>query len=320
MDMNALKIFTTSLSQVLIMLCYGLPGFILVKLKKIDKTHILSFNHILMFICQPFMILYAFKSSKYDPNLNFTLFLFGTITFLLQIFVILSIYLIVRKKAKEMAKYRIISVASAFGNVGFFGIPLIQVILPENPNAILFAVVYLLGMNILAWTLVSAILTNDKKHFNILKFLFNPATLPLIIALPMWYTNTKYPLVIDKGVDILGQMATVVSMLIIGMRLAVTPKELLFKNFNVLITIIIKQILFPLLMLGVAYCFLPIINKDSVIIMYILACAPCASLVLNFSEHYKEGSEIAAPTVLLSTISSVITIPIMLLIIPLIFS
>lgn len=47
--------------------------------------------------------------------------------------------------------------------------------------------------------------------------------------------------------------------------------------------------------------------------MFVLACCPVASVVLNFSELLGEGQEDAADMLLLGTLLSILTMPIMLL-------
>ena len=47
--------------------------------------------------------------------------------------------------------------------------------------------------------------------------------------------------------------------------------------------------------------------------MFVLTCCPVASVVLNFAELLGEGQEDAADMLLLGTILSVVTMPVMLL-------
>jgi predicted permease len=52
--------------------------------------------------------------------------------------------------------------------------------------------------------------------------------------------------------------------------------------------------------------------------LFITCATPAASIVLNFSEIVGEGQKEAANLVLLSTISSIVTLPIIMLMLPLI--
>ena len=62
--------------------------------------------------------------------------------------------------------------------------------------------------------------------------------------------------------------------------------------------------------------FLPV-DSGLKVVLYIICCCPVASIVLNFSEILGEGQKEAASTVLLSTILSILTLPIMTLFLPL---
>ena len=77
----------------------------------------------------------------------------------------------------------------------------------------------------------------------------------------------------------------------------------------------VKAFLMPLIAFGMVY-FLPIPTEVKQTFFIIAAC-PTASVVLNFSELCGAGQREAAASVLLSTIFSVVTLPIMVLMLPL---
>ena len=57
------------------------------------------------------------------------------------------------------------------------------------------------------------------------------------------------------------------------------------------------------------------LERDFVRGVYVLCCVPVGNLVLSFAEMLGEGQDVAANVVLLSTILSMVTIPLMLLIV-----
>ena len=101
-------------------------------------------------------------------------------------------------------------------------------------------------------------------------------------------------------------------MLIMGMRLAVNSPRSVFCRPMQYVVVVFKQVVFGLIaLLLVWFLPLPTYFKET---MFILACTPVASVVLNFAEMLGEGQETAANLVLLGTTSSIITIPMMTLI------
>ena len=80
------------------------------------------------------------------------------------------LYPITRKKQSD-PRVRICTAATAFGNTGFMGIPLLEALLPEYPEAVAFASAFFIAMNLLMWTVGSAIITRDRKYVRLKKVL-----------------------------------------------------------------------------------------------------------------------------------------------------
>lgn len=310
-DKNVMESFIITLITVAIMLAYAVPGFVTVKTGLIKKESISAFAVILMYVCQPCLTIYSLTRVEYSWDLFLRMLEFLGLTFLLQAVVIGVFFLIFRKKHDDV-RVRIANIAVAFGNVGFLGVPLLEALYPNNPETLVFSTAFLIGMNLIGWTVGSSIITRDRKFVSLKKAIINPATIGLIIALPIFLTNTKLPSQLDNVITLLGKMTTPLCMLIMGMRLAtINVKSIFCTPFQYLV-IAFKQLIFPLIALLLVW-FLPV-EAHFKYTMFILSCTPVASVVLNFAEMLGEGQETAANLVLLGTMSSVLTIPLMTLI------
>lgn len=302
--------FTTTALNVLIMLAYAIPGFVFVKTRLIDQSHISSFAKVLLYVCSPALSIYSFNSVDFSVDLIIKLGLMLLLSFVLEIAVLCLVWLIFRKKNAD-PRYRVCVVASVLGNVGFFGVPLLEALLPDNPEAVAYSAVFIVGMNIISWTVGSMFLTGDKKYMSIKKIVLNPPVLALCFSLPLFILGIKLPETVESAVSVLGRMSTPLCMLILGMRLATVRAGELFKDKHAYISSVVKLIVFPLLgfllvkVLPLDYGF-----KTS---FFILSACPTASVVLNLSEVYGAGQKSAADAVLISTIICVITIPVLLL-------
>jgi len=151
-----------------------------------------------------------------------------------------------------------------------------------------------------------------KKFISVKKAFINPAMLGLVIGLPLFICNVTLPKEIFTCVELLGKMTTPLCMIILGMRLAtITLKEMFCSPFQYAI-VGVKQIVMPMLGLLLIW-FIPIdfyIRQS----LFILAATPVASITLNFAEMLGKGQKTAANLVLLGTILSVVTLPLMALI------
>lgn len=114
-------------------------------------------------------------------------------------------------------------------------------------------------------------------------------------------------------ITILGKMTTPMCMLIMGMRLATIRFKNLFTNWMQYFSVAINQIVFPLFVFGVLY--LLNVDKELMMCMYVMCACPVASVVQNFAELLGEGQDIAANTVLLGSICSIATLPVLALLI-----
>ncbi|HKL73851.1 MAG TPA: AEC family transporter [Clostridia bacterium] len=303
--------FSLTAITVVIMLAYAIPGYLLIKSKIINSNSISAFAVLLLYVCQPCLSLYSFQKVSYSSNLALNMLIFFALSATIQLFMLGGMFLIFRKKYSN-PKYRVITLGSTFGNVGFLGVPLLEALLPQYPEAVTYSAVFIVSMNIICWTLGSALLTSDKKYISIKKLLVNPPLITLLVALPLFFTSTSIPHTIMNAITLLGKMTTPLCMIILGMRFAtVKPKEVFFDG-SIYFTSAIKLLIFPLIGYLLTH-FLPI-DYSMKATMFILCCCPTASVVLNLSEIYGHGQKYSANIVLASTIFSMFTIPLLLMI------
>ena len=317
--MRHMQAFITTLIMVGIMLLTAVPGYILVKVKAIKPESISAFSKVLMFICQPALTVYSFNKADFSKELSINLLIFFGIITAVQLIFIGFFYLIFRKKMEDI-KYRITTVATTLSNCSFLGVPLLEAIFPNSPNVAAYSMMYFLSMNLLGWTLVSAIITRNKKYISVKSMILNPALLSLIVALPFFFRGFKISAVngqflgqLENMINILGKMTTPLCMLVMGMRLATISFKNLFTSWMQYFAVGINQIVFPLFVLGILY--LLNVDKELMLCMYIMCACPIASVVQNYAEILGEGQATAANMVLLGSMCSIITLPILALLV-----
>ena len=301
--------FIVTLTTVLVMLAYSIPGYLLVKFRKVPVSAISSFATFLVYVCTPMQIVYAMQQIDYSlymlRYLGISLAVsLGTMAGMLAI-----VYLALRKKQREMP-YRICVTASALGNVGFMGLPLLQALMPEYPQMQAFASMFFLSLNIIMWTLGSCITTRDLRYMSIEKVFLNPASIAVCVGLALFFGGVRLTGQLGDMVELMGRMATPMCMVILGMRLATVPLKPMFTSQLLYVASGLKLVVFPLAVL--VLCSLLPVERDFVRGVYVLSCVPVGNLVLSFAEMLHEGQDEAANMVLLSTILSMVTIPVML--------
>lgn len=306
--------FKIAFINVLISLLYMAPGFILCKTKKAAASHLSTISAILIYACSPCMIISSFISLDYSLVNLLNMALFFVVSFVIQLVFLLLVFLIFRKKF-TISKYRMLTIGSVLGNCGFFGLPLIKALLPDNPEVACYSSIYVISMNILVFTAGIYCLTQDKKYISVKAALINPTAISFLVAFPLYLFGASnwLPNVLKDSIGLLGKMTTPMCMFILGIRLATMDFKKLFTNSFVYFACIGKLIVFPLFAyVCVLFLPLPASFKAS---MLILAATPCASIILNLAEMHGKEREMSANCILLSTLLCILTIPVLALLI-----
>ena len=302
--------FSITFSNVLLMLLYLLPGFLLYKMKKVHTDHLSSMSVILLYVCGPGMFLNALIDPDASPSLPGKMGLFILFSLVGEIALMLIISLLLGKRKKEFG-LRMMSIASVMGNVGFFGMPVVRALFPDAPEAAVYSCMFNVSLNIVAWTVGVYTLTGEKKYISLRAALLNPSVIAAGTGFILYLLGAKnwLPQLVQNGFKTLGAMSTPLCMIILGIRLATMNLRKMFTTPVVWAACAGKLIIFPLFCWALTLPFpLDPVFRASVLM---LAGTPCASILFNLSEIHHNGQEMAANCALLSTLCSIITIPLL---------
>lgn len=297
-------------TNVLVTLLYIIPGFICCKAKVAKPQHLSTLSAILVYVCSPCMVVWSFMDTERSFKMIGQIMLFFVVSLAIQTVLTFILYGIFRKKFDNV-KYRMLTVSFGLGNAGFFGIPIIKALLPNNPEVACFACVYIVGMNMLTFTIGAYCLTGDKKRMTFKKAFLNPPFISLVVAIILYAVDfgSVMPQLLGDAIQLLNRTTTPLCMIILGIRLASVSFKKLFTRVYVYIICACKLLVFPFVCLAIVY-FLPF-NDVFKAAMFILGGTPCAAVMLNIAEMYEGETELAANCVLLSTLLCVFTIPIL---------
>lgn len=294
----------------LVALC--LPGFFLTKANMLKEEHIKGFAVFLLYVCSPALSIYSFQQAECNMEILINIGILLLVTTFMQVLIMGIGFLINIKTYKIDGASRVATVAAAFGNVGFFGVPILQALLPDHPEAMVYSAVMSVMMNLIGWTLGMFMMSGDRKHVSVKNFLINPTTLCLLIALPLFFTNTSFPKPVMNFVEFFSKMSTPTAMTVLGMRLAfVKFRDLM--DYRQVVAIFLKLIALPLITFGIMYA-LPV-DETLKISTYILSCMPPAAITLNFAELSNTSPKTAANIVVVGSLLVAITLPVLLLIV-----
>jgi predicted permease len=312
-----MEIFTSTLFCVALLLSLSLGGFVLKKTNLVTEECIPGFSKVLLYVCQPCLIISTFTGLPMTVENLKKIGFFLLFLLIVHLVMLGGAFLVLRKKSKDPI-YRVITLATTFTNCAFFAIPLLKALLPNISGSLLvYTSIYGAFMNILGWTVGISIISGDRKYISPKKMLINPAMIGTAVSLLIFFLSVPIHPDLSNTLSVTGNMATPLSMLIMGMRLATMNLSNTFKDKKVYFTVAVKHILMPLVAFAAVF-FFTFVDVNLRRTFFIICACPAASVVLNYAEIVGVGQKTAANLVLVSTILSIVTMPFMMLLYPLI--
>ena len=302
--------FSVTFSNVLLMLLYLLPGFLLCRAKKVRPEHLSSLSVVLLYVCGPGMFLNALIDLDVTPGLTRRMGLFILFSLAGELALMMILRFLSGKRRNEFG-LRMLSIASVMGNVGFFGMPVVRALFPDAPEAAVYSCMFNVSLNIIAWTVGVFTLTGEKKYISLRAAFLNPSVLAAAVGFVLYLlkANTWFPELLRTGFRALGTTSTPLCMIILGIRLAAMDLRKLFTTPLAWLISAGKLLVFPLFCWALTLPFpLDPAFRGSILI---LAATPCASILLNLAEIHHHGQDLAANCALLSTLLSILTIPLL---------
>ena len=301
--------FVITALKVLMMIAYGLPGYVFVKTKMVGQDSAKVFAKILLYISSPALCIQTLNSVDCTPERLKYMGVFFVAALVSQVAVILLYTLLFKKQLKPNGGHRVCAIAGACGNVGFLGVPLLKFLFPDNPEIILYSAMFSITMNLIGWTLGLWLMTGNRKYINLKAVFVNPSVISFAIGMTLFVTKTKLPSLLEEYVGMFGTMSTFVCMTVLGMRLATKKLSNVFLNKTVYIGAASKLLVFPLIMVALFWA-LPV-EETVKTAAFVLGCCPAATMIQGLAEAYNGDSETAANTVLFTSIICILTIPFM---------
>lgn len=318
------------LNQMAFLFLLIIIGFILAKLKVLPETasQVLAKLENNVFI--PALVLSTFIQQCTIEKLSSS---WKVVLVSIAILIVIIPLSLICAKLCAKSKYiqNIYTYGLCFSNFGFMGNAIVSALFPEIFFEYLIFTLPL-WVGIYLWGVPSLLMSNDsdtfskqegeinqveptaKKSFTErFKAFINPMFIAMIIGVIIGLSGLKMPPFVDTLVSSCGNCMSPIAMLLTGITLSNTDLKKIFVNWNIYIVSIIRLVIFPLIFVGL-FKLIPI-DKT------ILTCAICSlSMPLGLNtivipSAYGKDTTVAAGMAVISHLLSVITIPLIFLLI-----
>lgn len=294
-----------SARQVVVFFMLIMVGFFAVKTKALKPEARQHFSSLLVSIVVPCMIVNSYIT-EFDAEVFHGIVLAFIHSFILIMIGLGIAVLAARRMGKDNAA--IFEFAMIFSNAGYMGFPLIQALFGNE--GLLYASSYNTVFNILIWTYGYARVsgqTDAKKVVNTI--VRTPAMIAVVLGLVIYLLQIPVPELIHQPISQIGGLNTPISMMITGMILAGSDLSKVIRDRAVAAVIGIRLFLIPAVCLLI-YGFLHIsFGMASEVVLLLEAC-PCAAISTVFAVQFHYDEEKVAGAVILSTLLSILTLPV----------
>ncbi len=290
-------------NQVLILFILIAIGVCCNKAKLFGGIAVKGMTNLVLYIVTPCVIINSFCREFNSQMLKglFITVIAAIITYI--IFIAISLFVIHDKDTK---REKVLRFGSVFANCGFMSLPLQAAIL--GSDGVFFGAVYIAIFNITFWTYGVYLMSGDRKNVSGKKLILNPGIIGTILGIIVFLIPYKLPETLGTAIGHMAALNTPLPMVVIGYHLA--ESGLKIKGVSVYLAMILKLIVFPLIML--LGCLAFGISGIIMISLVISAASPIAAVTTMFSERFGQDTPLSASIVSVSTLLSIITMPIII--------
>lgn len=295
----------TSLVMIFIMI---IPGLILSRRNVISTVQTEGINSVVANVTWPCLVIHGMQI----PFSREVLWDSGFI-FVAMIVVIITAFLLGKTLTKAMAMKKertyLFIFMLIFPNTGFMGIPVVRAIMGEE--AVFYASILEMVQDMFLFTLgimliqisAGATIRADLKQFA------SPGLIGVLIGFFLFLLDIRLPGFLGKSVEIIGNATTPLSMIIIGLQLGRMKWKELVGDGSIYVLSFFKLLVIPALTCLVIFYGLGETSLMAKVIVMEMAM-PVAACSTIFSMLYKGDVKFATRGVLLTTLFSIVTLPI----------
>lgn len=269
--------------------------------KEINK----GLTNILLKITLPCLVVSSFIFDLSDELKDNIIRCFIYSPLVLIISIVISYILLIPIKGEKKI---IIQFANVFSNCGFIGFPIVFSI--YGNEGVIYASIFNLFFTAFLWTYGVILFNGKMKREDIKKVLLNPAIVAVFIGLIIMIFGFDIPSVLSSTLDLVGNMTSPLSMIIVGVILGNAKIISYLKDKTIYYSAFLKLIIMPCILILISR----LLKDTSLVIktLIIVTAMPAAAMTSILAESFDKESEYSAVIVFITTLFSVITFPILL--------
>lgn len=286
-----------------------LMGFIIVKagIVKDEDSKVLS--KIVLYLIIPCVIIKAFQVDYTSKTVN------GLLLALVASVILQIVLLGVISIMGRLFHLNEVEIASVYySNSGNLIVPIVTFILGQE--WVLYGCVFMSVQLIFLWTHCKKIISRESSY-DWKKIVLNINMISIVVGVILFFTRIRLPLIINDTIGSVGNMIGPASMIVTGMLFAGMDLKKIFANRRLYFVSLLRMVVVPLIaLLLIKLSHLSVISQDApkiMLIVFLAVITPSASTVTQMCQVYGNDSKYASAINVITTLSAIVTMPIMVL-------
>lgn len=300
--MDIMVVFQTMLKLFLLLIL----GFVLFKCHIFDEYTNKKISALIVNVASPMLIISSIAGVE-GSNKSIVFLMIGAGILMYIGFIILGkiINRIFPFPKKDWPVYECMVV---FANTGFMGYPVLLDVFGQE--AVFYASLIHMAFNFFVYTYAIMCLTKgDDSEFKLnFKQLLTPGIILIFVGIFIYLFDIQLPSVLMDTINSVGLLTAPLSMMMIGSSLAVYPIKDSFTDWRSYLFACVRLLIIPFVTMLI--CRLIHIDPYYANITIITNAMPVGSMVLMLATQYNANVKIVTRNIVVSTLLSVITIPI----------
>lgn len=293
--------------QMMMLMLMIIIGYIVAARKIFDEYAMMNFATLINYVTIPAMVIGSTASAGSAGSKADSLLVLLLATAVYGLMFIMSLFTpkLFRVKGNEIGVMQFLTV---FSNIGFMGFAVIASIF--GGGGLFYAAIYNIPNGLLIFSLGIYFLTKGRveNNFSFRKLLLMPANIAAILSLVVFLFDLKLPETLLSTAITIGNITTPLAMILIGMAMISIDIKSAAKNIKMYAFSVFRLLIFPVIIYFLLYNVVS--NELMLGVFVLLAAMPGPSMAVTLSTQYGGNIEFATTYVFISTVLSVVTIPI----------
>lgn len=216
-----------------------------------------------------------------------------------------------KKTVKDDSERIVLQYSSIYSNCGFMGFPLLESLV--KTNGLFYGSAFNIIFGFFTWTHGFLLYSGKLDKKSVIKAVLNPNVFAAIIGTLFYCLSITLPSPIHMSVQYIAQLNTPLSMIIIGTTMTQISFAKIFTNIRVWMGVAVRNLFLPLAIFFILY--LIGIRGELLLCSVIVSACPVAGLAVLFAKLTNKDVAFPCKVLTLSTLLSLVTLPIVLCIV-----